>query len=169
MWSNGWYSSHSELTTKENNKRQNLYKKLARTIDFKIEKPIIYTCLVLETWILAKPKQKTRRKQLHSKVFERIKESKWGTFCKFMWIWDLGRNITQWMLAESVSQCSAKFYMQSVMVFSNNLFNGEITFHLKRILIVRLCYYKWKTWYKLLSSSGVKEFYTRQHDCVEIL
>ena len=86
-----------------------------------------------------------------------------------MWIWDLGRNITQWMLAESVSQYSAKFYMQSVMVFSNNLFNGEITFHLKRILIVRLCYYKWKTWYKLLSSSGMKEFYTPQHECVEIL
>ena len=31
------------------------------------------------------PKQKTRRK-LHKKVFERIKESKWGTSCKYMWI-----------------------------------------------------------------------------------
>ena len=24
--------------------------------------------------------------KLHKKVFERIKESKWGTSCKFMWI-----------------------------------------------------------------------------------
>ena len=36
------------------------------------------------------------------------------------------------------------------------MFNGKIIFYLKRRL-KRLCYYKWKTWYKLLSSSGLKK------------
>ena len=34
--------------------------------------------------------------------------------------------------------------------------NGEITCHLKRRL-KRLCHYKWKAWYKLLSSSRLKK------------
>ena len=44
------------------------------------------------------------------------------------------------------------------MVCLKKMFNGEIIFHLKWIQ-KRLCYYKWKAWYKLLSSSGLKKFY----------
>ena len=50
--------------------------------------PIPGTCTVLiNRKKSCQPKQKTRRK-LHSKVFERIKESKWGISCKYMWIKD---------------------------------------------------------------------------------
>ena len=35
-------------------------------------------------------------------------------------------------------------------LLSPSIFNGEIIFHLKRRQ-KRLCYYKWKPWYKLLS------------------
>ena len=38
------------------------------------------------------------------------------------------------------------------------VFNGEITFYLKRLL-KRLCYYKWNAWFKLLSASGLKKYY----------
>ena len=43
-----------------------------------------------------------------------------------------------------------------MMVCLKKIFNGEIICHLKRRL-KRLCYYKWKAWYKLLSSSGLKK------------
>ena len=51
-----------------------------------------------------------------------------------------------WMLAESVSQCSIKF---ENVVIDSGMFkqlmqnNGEIIFHLKRILRILFCY---KTW-----------------------
>ena len=40
------------------------------------------------------------------------------------------------------------------------MFNGEIIFHLKWRLR-RLRYYKWKPWYKLLSSSGLKRYFCK--------
>ena len=46
------------------------------------------------------------------------------------------------------------------MVCLKKMFNKEKIFHLKRIL-KRLCYYKWKVWYKLLSRSRQKIFFTR--------
>ena len=45
----------------------------------------------------------------------------------------------------------------AVMVCLKKMFNGEIIFHLKRRL-KRLPYFKWKAWYKLLSSSGLKNY-----------
>ena len=36
------------------------------------------------------------------------------------------------------------------------MFNGEIIFHMKRMLKM-LCYYKWQAWQKLLSNSGLKK------------
>ena len=44
------------------------------------------------------------------------------------------------------------------MMGLKKMFNGEIIFHLKWRLR-RLCYYKWKAWYKLLSSSGLKRYF----------
>ena len=44
--------------------------------------------------------------------------------------------------------------------FLNVTKDGEIPFHLKRILKV-LCHYTWKTWYILCSSSGLKDFCIR--------
>ena len=96
---------------------------------------------------VASQKQKTR------KAFMRIKESKWGTSCKSMWIkhpWntshipysDLAKTLFpvenrnnvkikithhrvierdafgkefNWMLADSVSQCSIKFFVQLIV------------------------------------------------------
>ena len=43
-----------------------------------------------------------------------------------------------------------------MMVCLKKIFNGEIIRHLKRRL-KRLCYYKWKAWHTLLSSSGLKQ------------
>ena len=43
-----------------------------------------------------------------------------------------------------------------MIVCLKKMFDGEIIFHLKRKLN-RLCYYKWKAWYKLLSTSGLKK------------
>ena len=42
------------------------------------------------------------------------------------------------------------------MVCLNKMFNGETIFHFRRRL-KRLCFYKWKAWYKLLSSAGLKK------------
>ena len=49
------------------------------------------------------------------------------------------------------------------------MFNGEIMFHLKRILYKRLLYYKWKARYKLLLNSGLKEFCARFYKAQNIL
>ena len=43
------------------------------------------------------------------------------------------------------------------MVCLKKMFTGEIIFHLKRRMMKGLCYYKWKAWYKLSSSSGLKK------------
>ena len=43
-----------------------------------------------------------------------------------------------------------------MMVCLKKIFNGEIICHLNRRL-KRSCYYKWKAWYTLLSSSGLKK------------
>ena len=48
------------------------------------------------------------------------------------------------------------------------VFNREVTFLLKKIL-ERLCYYKWKAWYKLLSSSGLKKCCTHFYHAPNIL
>ena len=45
-----------------------------------------------------------------------------------------GKEYHPWILAESVSQCSIKFEMQSVMACLKEIFNWETTiFHLKRL------------------------------------
>ena len=54
----------------------------------KMRKQITRPCVVLREYEWARvnanvANQKTRRK-LHRKVFERIKESKGGTYCKYM-------------------------------------------------------------------------------------
>ena len=56
-------------------------------------------------------------------------------------------------LAESVSVLNAVQWW-----CLKKMFNGEIILicHLK-MRLKRLCYYKWKAWYKLLSSSGLKK------------
>ena len=107
------------------------------------------------------PKQKVKRK-LYRKVFERINESKWGTSYESIWIkWKmhafaLGSNIThECLLSQSVIALSSSKCSQWWCVLKK-IFNGEIIFHLKRRL-KRLCYYKWKAWYKLLPSSGLKK------------
>ena len=86
LWSTGRYASHSEFTRKKPKGRISI-EKLNMKIQIKIS-PI--TCPVLinsrkHECKSCQPKQKTRRK-LHKKVFERIKESKWGTSCKYLWI-----------------------------------------------------------------------------------
>ena len=47
--------------------------------------------------------------------------------------------------------------VMSVMQCLKKMFNGEIKIHLKKRL-KRLCYYKWRAWYKLLPSSGLKKY-----------
>ena len=54
-----------------------------------------------------------------------------------------GKEYLSLMLAELVSQCSIKFYRQSVMMCLKKMFNGKIVFHLKMIL-KKLCYYNRK-------------------------
>ena len=140
----------------------------------------------------AKAKDENTRTKLLRKVFERIKESKWGTSYKSMRIkhpWNksyflydselartfesknhirikltshrvnkkcfaLGRNITRECLL------SQPVLYQLLNAFQcwclKKMFNGEIICHLKRRLR-RLFYHKWKAWYKLLSSSGLKK------------
>ena len=62
-----------------------------------------------------------------------------------------GKEYHSWMLAE----CQSGFKRNPMMVSLKKMFNGEIICHLKGRL-KRLCYYKWKAWYTLLSSSGLK-------------
>ena len=54
----------------------------ARILDLKIQKQISPSTIAGNIYTSA-ASQRTRRK-LHKKVFERIKESKWGTSCKSM-------------------------------------------------------------------------------------
>ena len=89
LWSTCRYASHSEFTIKKP-ERQNFYRK-TKILDMKIQIQISpTTCPALinsrkHECKSCQPKQKTRRK-LHKKVFERIKESKWGTSCKYLLI-----------------------------------------------------------------------------------
>ena len=62
---------------------------------------------------------------------------------------------------EGISLMNTCWVSHSVLnQFLNVAKDGEILFHLKRILKV-LCHYTWKTWYKLWSSSGLKVFCIR--------
>lgn len=62
---------------------------------------------------------------------------------------------------EGISLINTCWVSHSVLnQFLNVAKDGEILFHLKRILKV-LCHYTWKTWYKLWSSSGLKVFCIR--------
>ena len=79
---------------------------------------------------------------------EKIRESKWRTYYWSLWIkhpWNTS------YIPQVISQ-------QWLCFFKKN-FNGEIIFHLKRIL-KRLCYYKWKrtTRYKFMCDSGLQKF-----------
>ena len=72
------------------------------------------------------------------------------------------------MLAESVSSVLSSFKRSPTMVYLKKMFNREISCHLKRRL-KRLRYYKWKAWYTLLSSSGLKKFAYFYHSPPAIL
>ena len=67
------------------------------------------------------------------------------------------------MLAESVNQ-SASVLSRHWWSIYKKMFSGEMIFHLKRIR-KRLCYYKWKAWFKLLTNSGLEIFlhFSRKH------
>ena len=62
------------------------------------------------------------------------------------------------MIAEWISSQSVFYQVLNAVQWwcLKKIFNGEIICNLKRRL-KRLCYYKWKTWYTLLSSSQLKK------------
>ena len=68
----------------------------------------------------------------------------------------LGRNTTHECLLSQLINVLSSFKCSPMMVCLKKMFNGEVICHLKRRL-KRLCYYKWKAWYTLLPSSGLKE------------
>ena len=69
-----------------------------------------------------------------------------------------------YMVAEWISSQSVFYQVLNAVQWwcLKKIFNGEIICNLKRRL-KRLCYYKWKTWYTLLSSSHIKTF------CISII
>ena len=69
---------------------------------------------------------------------------------------------------EGISLMNTCWVSHSVLnQFLNVAKDGEILFHLKRILKV-LCHYTWKTWYKLWSSSGLKVFCIRFYHATNV-
>ena len=112
------------------------------------------------------------RTKLHRKVCERIKESKWGTSCKYMWITvigdgsiHLGRNITFECLLSHAVFCEVLNDVIDDVFQIKCLFNGEM-FHsaFKKNIHWKCCVIGSESLdidYCQAASSGMKKFFVR--------
>ena len=110
----------------------------------------------------AKAKDENRRRKLLMKVFERIKESEWGTSSKSMWIkhpWNTSARtfesknhikieITRYRVMENGCIWVINACWVSQWVFYQVLNPVWCVFKERRLK--RWCYYMWNAWYKTI-------------------